>query len=48
MHLSDTREKNGSIMEEHISYLKIMRRLMTQSREKYCTIFSLHLIHLWN
>jgi hypothetical protein len=40
--------KNWTIMGVYNSYLYISRSPVTQSGEKYHTIFSLHLVYLWN
>jgi len=42
------RQLNESIMGQNISYLQTLRSPMTQSREKYYTIFSLNFVFLWN
>jgi len=46
LHSSDIGEKWGTV-GQCISYLYILRRLMTQSGEKYCTIFSLNFVYLF-
>jgi hypothetical protein len=41
-------QKNGSIMGQCISYLYTSRKPMTQSREKFFTIFCLNLVYIRN
>jgi hypothetical protein len=39
-------EKNISIIGQYNSHLWMLRRSITQSGEKYCTMLSLHLVYL--
>jgi len=41
-------KKKRIVMGQYISYFYILRGPMTQSGEKYYTIFSMNLVHLWN
>jgi hypothetical protein len=43
---SSVLEKNRSIMGQYINYLQISRRPVTESGEKYCTIFSMNSVYL--
>jgi hypothetical protein len=46
LHLSNTKQKNGSKMGQYMGYLHTSKKTVTQSEEKYCMTFSFNFVYL--